>query len=180
MHIILDRTIAEAEANHRQIYNQHANMMRFLAGMGMPVPDPLNASARVALNAGLREAVSAENLDASVIRRLLDEGNGIGLQLDEEGIRFALQKRVDAIASDFRGKPGDLELLRRFEEAVDVGRDLPFPVPFFGAQNVYDDLRGTAYPGFLERSRTGDEEAAKWVGSFRSLGEKLHFLLPED
>lgn len=180
LHIILGQTLSDTEANHRQVYRQHASMIRFLSGMGMPLPDPLFASARVALNAELRDAVSAEIPDASVIRGLLEEGNGIGLPLDAAGIGFALQKKVDAVADAFREKPGDLDLLRRFEEAVDMGRDLPFDVLFFGAQNIHDDLRKTVFPEFLKRSREGDAQAAAWVGAFRSVGEKLSFVPGED
>ncbi|MBE0569121.1 MAG: DUF3536 domain-containing protein [Deltaproteobacteria bacterium] len=177
---ILDQTLSDTEANHRQVYQQHATMMRFLASIGMPLPDPLKASATVALNAELRDAVSAGNPDASVIRGLLEEGGTIGIPLDAEGIGFALQKRIDAIAYDFREKPGDPDLLRRFEEAVDMGRDLPFDVLFRGAQNIHDDLRKTVYPDFLKKSREGDDPAALWVGRFRSVGEKLSFLPQED
>jgi len=180
LHIILDQTLSDTEANHRQVYTQHANMMRFLAGMGMPLPDPLYASARVALNAELRNAVSGESLDPSAIRGLLEEGGAVGIPLDSAGIGFALQKRIDAIANDFRRKPEDLDLLRRFEEAVEMGRDLPFEVLFFGAQNIYYDLWKTVYPEFLSKSREGDEAAALWVNQFRSVGTKLSFVLPEE
>ncbi|MBE0602468.1 MAG: DUF3536 domain-containing protein, partial [Deltaproteobacteria bacterium] len=180
LHIILDQTLSDTEANHRQIYKQHATMLRFLTSVEIPLPDPLQASARVALNAELRNAVSAENPDASVIRGLLEEGGNIGLPLDAAGIGFALQKRIDAVANAFREKSEDLDLLRRFEEAVDMGRDLPFDVLFWGAQNIYDDLRKTVYPYFLMKSREGDEQATLWVGSFRSVGEKLSFLPQED
>jgi len=178
--IILDQTLSETEANHRGIYNQHASMMRFLSGMGIPLPDPLHASAKVALNAELRRAVSAESLEAAVIRGLLEEGNTIGIPLESAGIGFALQKRIDAVANDFREKPHDLDLLRRFAEAVEMGHDLPFEVIFWGAQNIYYDLLKTAYPGFLAKSLEGDEQAAQWIGGFRSIGEKLSFLVPED
>lgn len=180
LHILLDQTLSETEANHRGIYHQHASMMRFLSGMSIPLPDTLYASARVALNAELRRAVSAENLEASVIRGLLEEGDVIGVPLDSAGIGLALQKKIDAIANDFLEKPEDIDLLRRFEEAVEMGRDLPFDVLFRGAQNIYYDLLKTAWPGFLAKSREGNEEAALWVGRFRSIGKKLSFLVPED
>ena len=133
-----------------------------------------------ALNADLRRAVSAESLEAAAIRGLMEEGSTIGIPLESAGVGFALQKRIDAIANDFREKPDDLGLLRRFAEAVEMGHDLPFEVLFWGAQNIYYDLLKTAYPGFLEKSREGDEQAALWIGLFRAIGEKLSFLVPEE
>jgi hypothetical protein len=180
LHILLDQTLSETVANHRGIYNQHASMMRFLSGMDIPLPEPLYASAKVALNADLRRAVSAENLDASVINGLLEESRDIGIPVDSAGLGFALQKRVEAIADDFREKPDDLDLLRRFEEAVGIANALPIKVLLWGAQNSYDELLKTAYPGFLAKSRNGDEQAALWVGRFRSVGKQLSFLVPED
>ena len=180
LHIILDQTLSDAEATHRGIYNQHANMMRFISGIGIPLPDPLFASARVALNTELRRAVSAESLEASTIRSLLEEGAGFRIPLDSDGLGLALQKKIDAVANDFREKPDDLDLLRRFGEAVEMGHDLPFDVLFWGAQNIYDDLRKTVYPGYLAKSREGDGPAAEWIGLFRAIGGKLSFLVPED
>jgi alpha-amylase/alpha-mannosidase (GH57 family) len=180
LHIILDQTLSETEGNHRGIYNQHASMMRFLSGMGIPLPDPLYASAKVALNAELRRAVSAESLEASAIRGLLEEGAGFGIPLDSAGIGFVLQKKIDSIANDFREKPDDLDLLRRFGEAVEMGHDLPFEVIFWGAQNIYDDLLKSVYPAYLVQAREGDEKAADWIGLFRAIGGKLSFLVPED
>jgi len=180
LHIILDQSLSGTEASHREIYNQHASMMRFLSGMDIPLPDPLHASAKVTLNAGLRRAVSAETLDATAIRGLLEEGSTIGIQLVSAGLGFPLQKRIDAIANDFREKPDDLGLLHRFEEAVEMGHDLPFEVLFWGAQNIYFELLQTVYPGFLTKSREGDEQAALWIGLFRSIGKKLSFVVPED
>jgi alpha-amylase/alpha-mannosidase (GH57 family) len=180
LHIILDQTLSETVANHRGIYNQHASMMRFLSGMDFPLPEPLYASARVALNAELHRAVSAESLEASAIRGLLEEGNTIGIPLESADIGLALQKRIDAIANDFREKPDALDLLRRFEEAVEMGHDLPFEVLFWGAQNIYYELLKTVYPGFLAKSREGDEQAALWIGLFRSIGGKLSILVPEE
>jgi alpha-amylase/alpha-mannosidase (GH57 family) len=178
--IVLDQTLSETEANHTGIYNQHASMMRFLSGMGIPLPDPLHASAKVALNAGLRRAVSAETLEAAVIRGLLEEGKTIGIPLESAGLGFAVQKRIEAIANDFREKPDDLDLLRRFAGAVEVGHELPFGVLFWGAQNIFYELLQTAYPGFLAKSREGDEQAALWIGLFRAIGGKLSILVPEE
>jgi alpha-amylase/alpha-mannosidase (GH57 family) len=180
LHMILDQTLSDTEASHRQIYQQHASLMRFLAGMNIPLPDPLHAAAKVALNAQLHRAVSGENLDASVLRGLLEEGRGIGVPLDAAGLGFALQKRVEAIAEEFRAAPDDLALLRRFEETVEIGAALPFDVPLWGAQNIFDELLRTAYPGFVANSRKGNEQAALWVDAFRSVGEKLSIVVPEE
>ncbi len=180
LHVILDQMLSQAESTHRDIYNHHATMMRFLSGMGIPLPDPLYASASVALNAELRRAVSAESLEASVIRGLLEEGSGFGIPLDSAGIGFALQKKIDSISNDFREKHDDPDLLRRFDEAVEMVNDLPFEVLFWGAQNIYDDLLKTVYPDFLKKSREGDEQAARWIERFRSIGKKISFLVSED
>jgi alpha-amylase/alpha-mannosidase (GH57 family) len=179
LHLILDETLSETERSHRQIYRQHATMMRFLSDMAIPLPEPMHASARIALNAELRAAVSAESLDGSAIRGLMEEGSNIGIPLDSVGLGYALQKRIDAIAEEFRDRPDDLPLLLRLEAAVEMGRTLPFEVLFWGTQNVYDALRKSAYPGFLAKSRAGDRNAASWVDHFRALGEKLSFLPPE-
>ena len=63
LNMILDQNLSEMEGSHLQIYEQNATMMRFLSGMGIPLPDPLYAAAKVAINTELRRAVSGESLD---------------------------------------------------------------------------------------------------------------------
>jgi hypothetical protein len=119
-------------------------------------------------------------VEASTILGLLEEGSAIGVPLESAGIGFALQKRIDAVANNFRENPDDLDLLRRFAEAVEMCHDLPFKVLYWGAQNIFYDLLKAAYPGFLANSREGDEQAGLWIGLFRALGGKLSILVPED
>ena len=60
---ILASTLAEVEGEFRQIYAQHAPLMRFLKTLGTPLPKAFAAAAELVLNVDLRRAVSDSDAD---------------------------------------------------------------------------------------------------------------------
>ena len=56
---ILETTLAEAEASYRQIYEHHAPLMRFLAGLHTAAPRVLVLTAEFVINGALRRALEA-------------------------------------------------------------------------------------------------------------------------
>src|SRR5262249_17866931 len=63
--------------------------------------------------------------------------------------------------------------------AIDVARSLPFPVNLWTAQNIYFELRNTAFAEMQKRGTTGDEAAHRWLETFVALGDKLHIHVAE-
>src|SRR5207248_6368401 len=56
--LVLQSTIAEAEAAYRGVYERHAPLMRFLADLDNAMPMPLLLAATFVLNTDLRRAFS--------------------------------------------------------------------------------------------------------------------------
>lgn len=170
---ILRPTWEAAEADHRQLYEDHAPLMQYLTGLGIPLPLPLAAAAGVILNLDLHRAFEDPESDLDAARRMLEETAAWNLELDVPGLSLALQTALEALAEDFRGTPGDLDVLSRLDARVELARKLPFRVPFSGLQNAVYGILRTDYPATLEAAEAGDERAAAWTGRFRRLCEKL-------
>jgi hypothetical protein len=81
-------------------------------------------------------------------------------------------------------RPSDPSLLSQLYAFTELLRSLPIDAIFWQIQNTYYKLAKTTYREFLLRAKTGNEDAAKWVDMYRSIGEKLFFntsaVLPAD
>ncbi len=180
LNTILERTLADAESAYRQLYEQHAPLMRFLADMGSPLPRPFEAAARLALNTELRRAFEAGELDPARVKGLLEEAEAIRVPLDAAGLGYTLRKTVERLAQDLCAAPGDLSRLRQLEAGVDLGHALPFKVVFRKTQNIYYQMLQTVYPAVRRRAGIGEPDAVSWIERFAALGVKLSVRVPPE
>jgi hypothetical protein len=170
---ILASTLAEVEGEFRQIYAQHAPLMRFLKTLGTPLPKAFAAAAELVLSVDLRRAVSVPEVDPEEVAKLLASRAALGVELDVQDLSFALKGTLDALMDRLRESPADPDLLQRVDATVSLARTPPFDVDLWRAQNGCYELLQTVYPEQLEKSEAGDVEAAEWVGRFRTVAERL-------
>jgi len=171
---IIEDTLAEAEAAYRQLYENHAPLMRFLSELWIPLPKSFQGAAEFYLNTSLRRALEAEPFDRARIAALLEEAKGLRVPVEGISLGYSLKTMIDHLAEQLRGQPTELSLLQQFEVMVGLARSLPFEVDLWKAQNIFFDLQRQVYPDLRERAEKGDEEAKIWVGNFLSLAEKLN------
>jgi (1->4)-alpha-D-glucan 1-alpha-D-glucosylmutase len=170
---ILDTTLRDAQLLYRQVYDSYLPLMRFLTDLGVPLPSNWVAAAEVVINAGLRDAFEAEDLDSDAISGLLAEARSWQVRLDAAGLAYVLKRALGRAGESFAESPGDLEALSRFARVVDVAVAVPFEVDFFKAQNVYYAVLQTMSSGSSLVLHMTEEAAREWLDSFVSLGEKL-------
>jgi alpha-amylase/alpha-mannosidase (GH57 family) len=170
---ILASTLAEVEGEFRQIYAQHAPLMRFLKTLGTPLPKAFAAAAELVLSVDLRRAVSVPEVDPEEVAKLLAARAALGVELDVQDLSFALKGTLDALMDRLRESPADPDLLQRVDATVALARTPPFDVDLWRAQNGCYELLQRVYPERLEKSETGDVEAVEWVGRFRKVAERL-------
>jgi alpha-amylase/alpha-mannosidase (GH57 family) len=170
---ILDSVLAEAEAAYTQIYRDHSPLMRFVAGLGTPLPKPFHTAAAFALNSQLRDALSSEEFDMARIATLVDEARLVSVGLDAETLAYTLRKRIDRMASEVSAAAHDLSLLRRLESAVGLARSMPFEVGLWEVQNVCYETLQSVYAEQKSKAEQGDENARQWIEVFTALAAKL-------
>jgi alpha-amylase/alpha-mannosidase (GH57 family) len=173
LNLLLESTLAQAEAMYRQLYERSTPMMLFLTSLGIPSPRAFYSAAEFVLNNNLRRAFEIEELDLERIKMLLEEARLEHVTLDAATLEYTLRKSIQRMAERLLTNPMDLSLLQKLGDALDLTRSLPFMVNFWKPQNAYYEVLQKVYPEFRDRAQQGDESAKRWVSHFVSVGEKL-------
>lgn len=170
---ILAATLAEAEAEYGQLFDQHAPLMRFLAGLGAPQPRAFQAAAEVVINARLRRTVEDVPIDLERARSLLRQAEEHGVPLDREGLAFATTHALDRLGRQMVEHPEDVDLVRHAAGAAGFAVSLPFDVDLWRVQNHVHALRDSAFVEQRTRAASGDPAGAAWVEAFEILAGLL-------
>jgi len=174
--IIMDATLAGISSSLRQIYEEHAPLMRFLSELNAPMPRVLHMTAEFVVNSSLRRAFEEQDLDLDRIRTLLDVANREHITLEGPGLSYVLKRTLEQMIKALAAEPTNLERLERIERSIDMARSLPFEVSLWKVQNIYWHMLEQIRPKFLARN---DEQSQAWVEHFDRLGEKLGIRIPE-
>jgi alpha-amylase/alpha-mannosidase (GH57 family) len=170
---ILNSSLDEAEAAYRQIYERHAPLVHFLRDLGVPLPRAIRTATEFALNNRLRHEFGEEEMDLERIRNLLAEAQAADVVLDFTTLEYALRMNIERLFERFSKHPHDLVLLERLEAIVVQVHSLPFKVVMWTAQNVWSQMRRTAFDEFARRDEQGEPDARAWIEHFKSLGKQL-------
>jgi hypothetical protein len=164
---IVNSTMGEAEAMYRQVYENHAPLLCFLAELHAPLPTILRLTAEYALGSAVRRTLADPGADVDRIQTLLDTARRDGINLDASCLESALRQRLNALIDQWASKPGDLGTLEMVEALVSLARVPPFEVNLWKSQNVYYELLQAvsgAPPAHV---------SAAWLDHFRGLGDWL-------
>lgn len=170
---ILETTLVDAEGVLRQIYENNAPLMRFLADLSAPLPKALQAAAEFTLNVNLRHALEAEEMDLEKIGVLMAEAKEARVTLDAPGLAYALQKNFSRVIEQIWSDPEDTALFSSLDEMVALVKSLPFVVDLWNVQNNFYEFTQRLYPQMREQASAGDASAQAWLKPFLSVGEKL-------
>jgi len=191
---ILQNSLTEADASYRQIYRAQYPLMRFLISLGNPLPVAFKSAAEISVNGELREALAADDLDADLVARLLEDAQLWNINLDKEGLGLEFRQNLERKMLKLTENPEDIQLIDRIISQVEMTKSLPFSIELREVQNVYYNLFRSAYPAILERTAAKaavsdvqyyddkgkclynnhvKEENTNWSPKFLLLGEKL-------
>jgi hypothetical protein len=132
---VLESTVEHSFNVAREIYEDEAQLLRFMSDCGIPVPRELKAAAEVALNGLLRQALAAPELDHTAIQGLLEEMRIAGIALDQDGLEIVLRRNIEKGAARVFEDPRNLPRLMKFRENLALARSLPFPLELWSVQN---------------------------------------------
>jgi alpha-amylase/alpha-mannosidase (GH57 family) len=132
---VLESTVEHSFNVAREIYEDEAQLLRFMSDCGIPVPRELKAAAEVALNGLLRQALAAPELDHTAIQGLLEEMRIAGIPLDQDGLEIVLRRNIEKGAARVFEDPRNLARLMKFRENLALARSLPFPLELWSVQN---------------------------------------------
>ncbi len=164
---VIESQRERAEITQRLIYDSQASLMRFLAECHIPIPRYMQATAEVVLNALLRDALAASELDMSAIQALLDDVRLAGVPLDAAGLEIVLRRNVETICEEFFDNPRDIQTLRKCREAMTAAKSLPLTLVLWSVQNRCYALMQTLYPEMRKNREI------EWMAGFEQLAALL-------
>jgi len=170
---ILRTALSAADAAYREVYEEHAPLMRFLSSHGIASPRRFRVAAELALSTSLKEALEAPAPDPDRLATILEEAKNVGVVLHEDGLGLSVSHALERLAEGLRRDATDLTRLEELEAVVDLARQLPFEVDFWQVQNVYYRLLTSLLPGRRREAEEGPGKAREWTERFLGLGEKL-------
>jgi len=171
--IILDATLTNAEGSYRQIYETNAPLLRFLKDTGVPAPQAISAAAGYVLNAMLKRAFEADELDFENIRDLVERAYLNGIDLDATTLEIKVRRRLELMTEKLFQTPADMVLLEQVEAAANMLQIFPFEVNLRKVQNIVFLILSADYPDFLQRVGRQDKTAEEWVNRFKAIGDRL-------
>jgi len=138
---VIGRVVAAAEeeaaAAYGQIYEHHAALMRYLAQADAALPAGFAPAAAFVLGQRLRQALGTRPLDLDGILALWAEARSWGVRVDEAGLRYTLERTLDAIAGDLATAPADAGVLAEVGDATRLTARLPLAPDMRALQNAY-------------------------------------------
>jgi hypothetical protein len=173
MRRVLSPTLAAVDEQYRQIYEQHAGLVRYLASLTLPVPRRLLTPANFVINANFRAAAEAEPPDTVRMRALAEEARQVGINLDQLTLSWVLGKTLVRVSRQLAESPRDLDNLRRLEDLAMLIAQLPFEVNMAHAQNTFWAMLQNLRHRMKDDAAGGDEAAREWLEAFAALGNAL-------
>jgi alpha-amylase/alpha-mannosidase (GH57 family) len=170
---IIQSTIVEAESHYRQIYDHTAPLMRFMHDLHIPPPTALSLAGEYVLNTDLVREVSNVDMDLDRVRALLEGAARREIMLDVEGLGFAYQKTLEAMAASLAESPDDLTRLERLDGAVSIAEDAPFKASLWTVQNRIYDLRRDHSGTVRAAADAGRPDAIRWLEVFRRVARAV-------
>jgi hypothetical protein len=171
--VILKESLATAAAAYRNIYENQAPLIRFLTGLGIPVPPAFQSAAQIALNSQLKQSFEQPEPDLDAIQSYLKEAAASNIALDVPGLEYAIRRRLETEAELFASAPSDLGVVQKLATLLNFVSTLPFPVVLWEVQNIcYGPLIRTM-DEVREQAQTENGTAKGLFDALASLREHL-------
>ncbi|MGQ0814907.1 MAG: DUF3536 domain-containing protein [Gemmatimonadota bacterium] len=170
---ILQSTLTEAETAYRDLYRNHAPLMRFMSELGLPLPEAFTTTAEYVLNTDLHRTLTRDTIDLDRVSELLEQVEAAKVELDRKGVSYAFERTLERLARELAADPADAGKLSTLERTATIARSMPFEIDVWQVQNIYFALLEEHYPTYLARAAQDDPPAIEWTQSFERLGEQL-------
>lgn len=175
---VLDSRLRQAETAHRELYQNHAPLLRVLAGLDFPLPRAFVASVEFILNSDLRSALESEWPQLPRVRDLLAEAHTWpAVELDTERLGHVLRRSIERLFGEATHGQHDAAALARLTELVNFARGGPLAVDLSRAQNLYDRARRAVRDAATASDAA--HTAPRWREQFDALGRALMFRVSE-
>jgi alpha-amylase/alpha-mannosidase (GH57 family) len=168
--LILNSTLSDIEGSLTTIYEDHANLLHFLAQAGLPKPPALTLAAGFAVNAGLRRALEAEPVDQPQVRSYLSLAQADQVALETSTLSYLADQRMKRAMVELQMSSGSLERLDRALSMARMLAEMPFELNLWQAQNIWYEIQRTSSYALTSLSA---EDRPRWEKDFCDLAACL-------
>jgi alpha-amylase/alpha-mannosidase (GH57 family) len=175
LNFLISKTLEDFEDTYRNLYENNRILMSFLRETGMPVKKVFYSAAEVTLNSDIKKAFLEEVTDVDRIQYLLNDMNQWNVPLDSIDIEFIVRRKLERLMEKLYTNPSDLVLLLEIQKVMELLKSLPIEINYWEPQNLYYKMAKTIYREFLLKTGAGNEDAVRWMDTFKYLGEMLLF-----
>jgi len=170
---ILDASLLDAENAFRRIYDEHAPLMRYLAKVGIPVPETFRDAAELVLRHRILAAMREPEPPYDEVRDCIHEADQVHADLDVPEVAYAAGEALHRMVDRFTASD-DAELLEQLAKMSEVAARMESRVDLWHAQNTCVALRERRLPGWRQRAAGGDPIAQRLVAAFARLCAAIH------
>jgi alpha-amylase/alpha-mannosidase (GH57 family) len=169
----INETLSTIERAYRDIFDGSRILMHFLQETGMPLPKVLLSAIEMTLVLDLKRAFNEDEIDVERLRNTVNEMRNWRLTLDPVDLEFALRRKLEGAMDELYSGSADLPLLSKVYALIESLRDLPFTVNLWRIQNIYFRIAKNVYPDLFRKALAGDDDALRWVETFKQMGQSL-------
>ena len=170
---ILETTLVEVQGAFRQIYNHHYPIMQAMKEQRTPIPKAFMTTAEFTINADLRDAVEAEELDQDRLQDMVAAVKRWGFEMDRTTLGFVASRRIRRLTETFNNMPEDSTPLEAIDILLRALEPLSLEYDLLKAQNLLFLIGKERAAEMRERAAQGDEDADRWVERFNRLSAYL-------
>jgi Domain of unknown function (DUF3536)/Glycosyl hydrolase family 57 len=174
---VIDRVLREAQAHVsdtlQRLYDEQAELVRYLVRERLPVPPLLTTAAQQVLGRRLREELARPAPRVAEIRACLAEAAQLEIDLDTPEVAFATGAALHRAVEALDAGPDDAAELGRLAQMAELAGAMKSRVDLWDAQNAAWRWRLRALPAWRQRAAAGDAEAARLVTGFDRLARAL-------
>jgi alpha-amylase/alpha-mannosidase (GH57 family) len=175
LNFLISKTLEDFEDTYRNLYENNRILMGFLRETGMPVKKVFYSAAEVTLNSDIKKAFLEEVTDVGRIQNLFNDMKRWDVLLDSIDIEFIVRRKLEGLMEKLYTNSSDLVLLLEIQKVLELLKLLPIEINYWQTRNIYYKMAKTIYREFLLKTRAGNEDAVRWVDTFKYLGEMLGF-----
>jgi alpha-amylase/alpha-mannosidase (GH57 family) len=182
--LLISEVMEELEHCCHSAYDQNRILMGFVQETGMPLPGVFLTAAAFTLESAMTKAFADKETDLDRIQNITREMKKWDVSPNFTHTEFAVRHRLEEMMERLSMNPADFNLFLQIQGTLELFRSLHADLNTWHIQNIYRRMAKSTYRELLSRAKAGSEDADRWIGMFKYLGEILFFniesVLPRD
>jgi alpha-amylase/alpha-mannosidase (GH57 family) len=172
---VISENLEMVERAYDLVFENNRILMLFLRETAMPIPKPFLIAAEFTLGHDVKRALKGKEVDVGRVQDALNEIRRWSVALDQVDIEFTLRRTMEEAMDHFADSSGDPASFSRVKALIELLPMLPLEVNLWRIQNTYFKMARTVYVDFLGKAMAADEDAVRWVETFKQIGRDLFF-----